>query len=59
MSKEIKKSKVRVNHKMITDLTYIIKENDLISIEGYGRVIIDKIIPVNGKFNIKYQTTKG
>ncbi len=59
MAKEIKKSKVRVNHKMITDLTYIINENDLISIEGYGRIIIKKIIPVNGKFNIKYQTTKG
>ncbi len=58
ISKEIKKSKVRVNHKMITDITYLIKEEDMISIEGYGRVIIKNIIPVNGKYNIKFETTK-
>ncbi len=58
MTKEIKKSKVRVNHKLITNLTYPIKEGDLLSIEGYGRIIIKKIIPVNGKYNIRYDTTK-
>ncbi len=58
ISKEIKKSKVRVNHKMITDVTTLIKEDDMISIEGYGRVIIKKIIPINGKYNIKFETTK-
>ncbi len=58
IAKEIKKSKVRVNHKMITDVTFLIQEDDMISIEGYGRMIIKKIIPINGKYNIKFETTK-
>lgn len=58
MVKEIKKGNIAVNHKVIVDLKYQIKENDLLSIKGYGRVTIKKIIPVNGKYNIKYSSTK-
>ncbi len=58
IAKDILKGYVSVNHKVIKDLKYEIKEEDLISIKGHGRIIIKKIIPVNGKYNIKFETTK-
>lgn len=57
MSKEIRKGNVAVNHKQIKDPIKQIMVNDLVSIKGYGRATIVDIIPVNGKYNIKYLTT--
>lgn len=57
MSKEIKKGNVFLNHKQIKDPIKQVSVGDLLSIRGYGRAEIVDIIPVNGKFNIKYMTT--
>lgn len=57
ISLDIKKGLVQVNHFIITDTKYIVQENDLISIRGFGRVKINEIIPVNKKYNIKYGST--
>ncbi len=57
MSKEIKKGHVFLNHKQIKDPIKQVEIGDLLSIRGYGRAEIIDIIPVNGKFNIKYMTT--
>ncbi len=57
-NKEIKKGNVYVNHRQIKDPTYQVKIGDLLSIRGFGRAEIDDIIPVNGKFNVRYYTTK-
>lgn len=57
MVEKIKKNKVRVNHKVIDDVTYLIKEGDLISIESYGRVLIENLEFKNGKYNVKFKTT--
>ncbi len=57
MNKEIKKGNVHVNHKQIKAPTFNIEVDDIVSIRGYGRAHIVDIIPVNGKYNIKYTTT--
>lgn len=57
MSKEIKKGNVSVNHKQIKDPIKQVDIGDILSIRGYGRAEIIDIIPVNGKFNVKYMTT--
>lgn len=57
MSKEIKKGNVYLNHKQIKDPIKQVEIGDLLSVRGYGRAEIIDIIPVNGKFNIKYMTT--
>ncbi len=57
MSTEIRKGHVFLNHKQIKDPIKQVEVGDLLSIRGYGRAEIIDIIPVNGKFNIKYLTT--
>lgn len=57
MSKEIKKGNVYLNHKQIKDPIKQVEVGDLLSVRGYGRAEIIDIIPVNGKFNVKYMTT--
>lgn len=57
MSKEIRKGNVFVNHKQEKDPIYKVGIGDLISIRGYGRAQVIDIIPVNGKYNIKFTTT--
>ncbi len=57
MSKEIKKGNVYINHQQNKNQITQVNPGDLISIRGYGRAEIIDIIPVNGKFNIKYTTT--
>lgn len=57
MAKEIKKGNVYVNHQQVKEPIKQIEIGDLVSIRGYGRAEITDIIPVNGKYNIKYLTT--
>ncbi len=57
MAKEIKKGNVYLNHAQIKDPIKQVEIGDLLSVRGYGRAEIIDIIPVNGKFNIKYMTT--
>ncbi len=57
MAKEIKKGNVYLNHKQVKDPIKQVEIGDLLSIRGYGRAEIIDIIPVNGKFNVKYLTT--
>lgn len=58
MSKNIIKGDVRVNHKVIVDPKFEIKEGDLVSIRGSGRFLIYQIVPVNNKYNILYDEQK-
>lgn len=37
----INSGKVRVNHRSVLNVSYVLKENDLISITGFGRVILE------------------
>lgn len=53
----INKGDVRVNYRQVKNNITQIAENDLISIKGYGRIIIKQIHAKNGKFNIDYETT--
>lgn len=39
----IKRSEVAVNHMTLENTSYLVKENDLISVHGYGRFIIEDI----------------
>lgn len=57
MNKEIKKGNVYVNHKQEKNPIVQVNVNDIISIRGYGRAQIMEIIPINGKYNLKYTTT--
>ncbi len=58
-SKEIKKGNFFVNFKQIKDITYLINEGDLLSIRGYGRIKIIKVVFVNQKYNLSFETTRG
>ncbi|MGL5020857.1 MAG: YlmH/Sll1252 family protein [Mycoplasmatales bacterium] len=47
---------VKINYTNLIDITKIIKENDIISIRGYGRFTIVKIAPTSkGNYNIIYR----
>ncbi len=57
-NKKISKKEVQVNYKTETNNKTEIQNNDLISIKGFGRIIIQDIIFNNRNYNIHYQTTK-
>lgn len=54
-SKLIKSNKIKVNYSVINDPTFILKENDIISIRGYGLFEIEEIRQVNNGYNIFYR----
>lgn len=57
MAKEIKKGNVYLNHSQTKSPIVQVEIGDIVSIRGYGRAEITDIIPVNGKYNVKYTTT--
>ncbi len=44
MAREIKAERVKVNWKTVSDPAYLVKVNDVISIRGRGRVIVESVL---------------
>lgn len=53
MAREIKGQKVKVNWRAVTDPAYLLKVNDVISIRGRGRVIVESVLGETKKGRIR------
>lgn len=54
---KILKKEIQLNSKTVEKFTETVTENDELSIRGYGKIIINKIIFKNKKYNIYFKTT--
>lgn len=49
----IKSGRLKINHKEVKNVAYMVSEGDLISVKGKGRIILDKILGTTKKDRIK------